>query len=47
MLLLVDDPQYIFAFEPVPGYRIEKRLTFSTPLRAGGADLLFLLRRVR
>ena len=41
------DPQYIFAFAPLPGYRIEKRLTFSTPLRAGGADLIFLLRRIR
>lgn len=39
------DPQYIFTFAPVPGYRVEQPLTFSTPLRPGGTDLLLLLRR--
>jgi hypothetical protein len=41
------DPQYIFAFAPVPGYRVERRLNFLTPLRPGGTDLLLLLRRER
>lgn len=41
------DPEYIFAFEPIPGYRVEKRLKFSTVLRNGGTDFMFLLRRVR
>lgn len=41
------DPQYIFSFAPVPGYRIEKRLTFVTPLRSSGTDSILLLRRER
>lgn len=41
------DPQYIFAFAPVPGYHVEERLAFSTPLRPGGADFILLLRRDR
>jgi hypothetical protein len=41
------DPQYIFAFAPVPGYQLEQELTFSTPLRAGGADHILLLHRVK
>jgi hypothetical protein len=39
------DPQYIFAFQPTPGYRVLQTLPFHTPLRPGGQDQIYLLKR--
>lgn len=39
------DPEYIFAFQPPPGYRIVQTLPFQTLLRAGGSDQVYLLQR--
>lgn len=43
--LAVLDPQYIFAFQSTPGYRVVQRVPFSTPLRRGGQDRIYLLER--
>jgi 4-amino-4-deoxy-L-arabinose transferase-like glycosyltransferase len=39
------DPEFIFAFQPPPGYRVVEVLNFVTPLRPSGTDKIFLLRR--
>ncbi len=43
--LYVLDPQYVFAFQPPPGYRVLQTLPFDTPLRPGGQDHIYLLER--
>lgn len=39
------DPDYMIAFLPPPGYRIVQDYSFATPLRPGGVDHVYLLRR--
>lgn len=39
------DPEYMLTFQPMPNYQVVQKVPFSTPLRAGGMDLLYVLRR--
>jgi len=41
------DPEFLFAFQAPPNYRVVKTLEFATPLRAGGVDRFYLLQRER